>query len=142
MRWLLASFLVLASAPALASPPEPPRSAAILLRFHPAPWQPPALTPAPMAGMRVDPETGEAVAGIAGAAAASMSREQAEASVRVEADGSLHAVLGGAIRSYLLVHVRPDGTLEEDCVPSASEAIRRINAAAPAQHAATKKEGR
>jgi hypothetical protein len=59
---LLVACLVLASTPALAGPPAPPRSAAILLRLHPAPWQPPALAPAPMAGMRLDPETGEPVA--------------------------------------------------------------------------------
>lgn len=140
MRAIVTSFLLLAAAPgiALAQVDHAPPSAANLVRLHPGPWRLPV---AVLAGMRFDPENGEAsvVAGAPATNAVMLAASQAEAralasrSVTRRADGSLHAVLGAAYRSYEVVTIGADGRLTEDCVSSEAEARARVEAGAPKQ---------
>ena len=106
----------------------PPPSAVTLVRFRPTAWRLPAS--AMRAGMRFDPETGEAVAPMTrpvgrGATTAAL-RQAASASVRIRPDGSGHAVLGTAFRSWTVVHVGADGRLVTDCVDDIDAATKRV----------------
>jgi len=140
MRTIVTSFLLLATAPliALAQSGTAPPSAANLVRLHPGPWRMPA---AVVAGMRFEPETGEAgvVEGVPSTNAVMLAPSQAEAralasqNVTRHADGSRHAVLGAAFRSYEVVTIDADGRLTEDCVSSEAEARARVEAGAPKQ---------
>jgi len=139
MRSIVTSLLLLlAAAPVVANAqPAAPASAANLLRLHPGPWSPPV---AVRAGMRFDPETGEATvadgSALAAASALTRSTSQAEAraiaaaNVRTLADGSRHAVVGSAFRSYTVVTIDADGKLTSDCVSGEAEARARVEAAA------------
>jgi hypothetical protein len=144
MRTILTSFLLLAVAPVIAvaqAPPEPaaaPPSATRLVRFHPVAWQPPV---ALRAGMRFEPENGEApvVEGSRGtselALAPSQARARAIAAANVtrHADGSRHAVVGGAFRMWTVATIDADGRLTQDCVSSDAEARARVEAASGKQ---------
>lgn len=135
MRLVLLCLFLLAALPTWAgTPPSPPASAANVLRLHPGPWQPPALVA--RAGMRFEPETGEASTDVAGASAFAASeaslRARAEANVRTFPDGSRHAVLNGAIRSWTVATIDDQGRLVQDCVHSEAEARQLIEAAAAA----------
>jgi len=140
MRTIVTSFLLLAVAPwiALAQTGHAPPSAANLVRLHPGPWRMPA---AVAAGMRFEPETGEAsvVEGAPATNAVALARSQAEAralaaaNIARHADGTRHAVLGAAFRSYEVVTIEEDGTLKQDCVSSEAEARARVEAAAQKQ---------
>jgi hypothetical protein len=135
MRFILAFCLLLAALPvlAIADPVNPPPSAANVLRWHPAPWQPPA---AARGAIRFEPETGEAATSQRAAGLTALrpqaevdARARAAASVRVAADGSGHAVLGSAFRSYMVVTVDDQGGLAEDCVSSMAKAQAIVDAA-------------
>ena len=65
-------------------------------------------------------------------------RRQALARVQVltRPDGSRHAVLGGLIRAYTVVHVGADGWLTEECVSSEEQARARVQA-----HSSSAKRG-
>ena len=140
MRTIVMSLLLLASAPwiALAQTGHAPPSAVNLVRLHPGPWRMPA---AVVAGMRFEPETGEAsvVEGVPSTNAVALAPSQAEARVLAaanitrHADGSRHAVLGAAFRSYEVVTIEEDGTLRQDCVSTEAEARARVEAAAKKQ---------
>ena len=103
MRTIIPSFLLLAATPLLALAQQAPPSAANLVKLHPGPWQ---MAAPIMAGMRFDPENGEAsvVEGTPGTSALVLARSQAEAralaaqNVTRHADGSRHAILGSAFR--------------------------------------------
>jgi hypothetical protein len=140
MRLVLLCLFLLAALPAWASTPvSRPASAANLVRLHPGPWQlPPLVT---RAGMRFEPETGEAAADLAGAGTFKASdaslRARAEASVRVLPDGSRHAALNGALRMWTVASIDDHGQLIEDCVHSEAEARRQVEAASavsPREH--------
>jgi len=139
MRSIVTSLLLLlAAAPAVAATQatHAPASAANLLRFHPGPWSPPV---ALRAGMRFDPENGEATVADGSALAASSAqarsitqaeaRRIAAANVRTNADGSRHAFVGSAFRSYVVVSIGDDGRLTQDCVSSETQAQARVDAA-------------
>lgn len=135
MRPILLCLFLLAAVPASAgtSATAPP-SAANVLRLHPGPWQLASAHLLP-AGLRFEPETGEAASDLAGtlkSSAASL-RARAEANVRVLADGSRHAVLNGALRSWTVATIDDQGRLVQDCVHTEAEARRRIGAATAAQ---------
>jgi hypothetical protein len=140
MRTIVTSFLLLAAAPliALAQSGTAPPSATNLVRLHPGPWRMPV---AVVAGMRFEPETGEAsvVEGVPSTNAVMPAPSQAEARVLAaqnvtrHADGSRHAVLGAAFRSYEVVTIDADGRLTQDCVSSEAEARARVEAGAPKQ---------
>ena len=140
MRTIVTSFLLLAVAPwiALAQTGHAPPSAANLVRLHPGPWRMPA---AVAAGMRFEPETGEAtvVEGTPSTSAMALARTQAEAraiaaqNVVRHADGSRHAIVGAAFRQYVFVTTDAEGRLEQDCVSSEAEMRARVEAAAPKQ---------
>ena len=135
MRLVLLCLFLFAALPARAGAPlSAPGSAANVLRLHPGPWQLPAHVA--RAGMRFEPETGEAAADLAGAAAFKTSeaslRARAEANERTFPDGSRHAVLNGAIRSWTVATIDDQGRLIQDCVHSEAEALRHIEAAAAA----------
>jgi hypothetical protein len=128
MRPALALFVVLAlpAVAAAAGPaPTPPHSAALLLRWRPGVWQPPALS-TPTTGLRFDAETGEVAPGSSIATAAAAARAEAEASVRIAPDGSRHAVLGRSMARFSVVHVGADGRLTHECVAGEDEAVRRV----------------
>src|SRR5262245_38631600 len=140
MRTIVTLLLLLAAAPviALAQAEHAPPSAANLVRFRPAPWQPPI---AMRAGMRFEPETGEAsvVEGSrapgerALASSQASARALAAANVSRRADGSRHAVVGSAFRSWTVVTIDDGGQLKTDCVSSDAEARARVDAAAQKQ---------
>lgn len=105
----------------------PPPSATNVVRYRPVAWQPPVA--ALRAGMRFDPETGEAFvppARDARLATRAALREQAAATVRIHPDGSGHAVLGAAFRSWTVVHIDADGRLVTDCVDNIETAMKRV----------------
>src|SRR5436309_14455593 len=118
MRPILVCLCLLAAVPASAgTPATSPPSAANLLRLHPGPWQLATAQVHPVRvvtnGVRFEPETGEAASDVAGdsrSAAASL-RARAEANVRVLPDGSRHAVLNGALRSWLVATIDDQGRL-------------------------------
>jgi hypothetical protein len=129
MRPAIALFLVLAL-PAVASAADsastPPHSAALLLRWRPGVWQPPAVLN-PASGLRLEPETGEVAQGRPVATdAAALARAAAEASVRIAPDGSRRAVLGRSMARFTVVQVGADGKLEHECVAGEAEATRRV----------------
>lgn len=128
---LLCLFVVFAAAPARAGlPPTPPPSAANLVRLHPGPWSFP--TAPVIAGIRFEPETGEAAPELTNPGAkqpGNFTRARAEASVRTLPDGSRHAVLNGAIRSWAVATLDEQGRLTQDCVHSEAEARQRVEAA-------------
>ena len=135
MRLVLLCLFLIAALPAWAgSPASPPASASNVVRLHPGPWQCPSTVF--RAGMRFEPETGEAPADLAGAGALMTSeaslRARAEAGARLFPDGSRHAVLNGAIRSWTVATIDGRGRLIQDCVHSEAEARRQIEAAAAA----------
>ena len=138
MRTIVTSLLLLAATPWLALAQPAPSSATNLVKLHPGPWRMP--TPI-MAGMRFEPETGEAtvVEGTPSTSAVALARTQAEAraiaaqSVVRHADGSRHAILGAAFRQYVFVTTDAEGRLEQDCVSSEAEMRARVEAAAPKQ---------
>ena len=128
---LCAAFLFLAATARADAPAHAPASAANLLRVHPAPWRLP-VSPA-RTGIRFDPERGEPAGGVAGAIARddeAALRARAEASVRTLPDGSRHAVLGGALRRWMVATIDDRGRLVEDCVQSEAAASQRVEAAA------------
>lgn len=132
MRLVLLVALLTAALPAHAAgrSTDPPPSAANLLRLHPGPWRMPGTL---AAGMRFEPETGEAVVETGSARAlleGADARARAEAGIVRHADGSRHAVLDGALRRYVVVSVDAQGRLVQDCVPSAAEAERIVREAA------------
>jgi len=127
MRAIVTSFLLLAAVPLIARAQEgPPPSAANVVRLHPGPWRMPI---ALQAGMRFDPETGEAtvVQGTRG------TTELSAASITRRADGSRHAVLGSAFRQWMVVTTDAQGRLKQDCVSSEDEARARVEAGAKKQ---------
>ena len=133
MRIVLVLVLVLLSGafPAGASPSlSPPPSARNLLRPHPGPWTPPAAV-LTLAGMRFDPETGEAFA-VPGEPVERVSqanaRARAEATAVRHADGSRHAVVGGAFNRWTVATIDDQGRLVQDCVSSAAEAVKLVRA--------------
>ena len=139
MRLILACCLLLATLPvaAIAHPVNAPASAANVLRWHPGPWRFPATA---SAGLRVEPETGEAATPARAASLTSLrpqaeveARARAAASVRIAADGSGHAVLGSAFRSYAVVTIDDQGQLIEDCVSSMAKAQAIVDAASRKQ---------
>ena len=140
MRTILTSFLLLAAAPliALAQTGHAPPSAASLVRLHPGPWRLPAML---QAGLRFEPESGEAtvVEGAPGASALALAPSQAQAralaaaNVTRRADGSRHAVLGAAYRSWTVATIDEEGRLTQDCVSSEAEARARVDAAGQKQ---------
>jgi len=138
MRAIVTSFLLLAAVPLIARAQEgPPPSAANVVRLHPGPWRMPI---ALQAGMRFDPETGEAtvVQGTRGttelsAVSQARARELAAASITRRADGSRHAVLGSAFRQWMVVTTDAQGRLKQDCVSSEDEARARVEAGAKKQ---------
>ena len=128
MRSLPLLLLLVIPASALATErATPPPSATNLVRYRPVAWQPPATVM--RAGMRFDPETGEAIVPAVraprGATSAAL-RQDAEATVRRNADGSRHATLGSAFRSWTVVRIGEDGRLVTDCVDDLDEATRRV----------------
>ena len=130
MRCLPLLLLLLLPAAAFANERvTPPASAADLVRYRPAPWRLPSAVL--RAGMRFDPETGEAIAppshDARGATRAAL-RRSAEASVTTRADGSRRARLGAAFRSWTVVRLGEDGRLETDCVDDIETATKRIDA--------------
>lgn len=135
MRLLLGilGLLVLGAAPAprtggdCASPP----SASIVTAWHPRAWTPPQALTRIGAGLRFEPETGD-LAPSSDLQALALARRQALARVQVvtRPDGSRHAVLGGLIRAYTVVHVGADGRLTEECVSSEEQARARVQATA------------
>jgi hypothetical protein len=135
MRLVLLCLFLFAALPAWAGAPNsPPASAANVLRLHPRPWQFPALLA--RAGVRFEPETGEAPAEFATVGARQTSdaslRARAEASVRTLPDGSRHVVLNGALRSWTVATIDDQGRLVQDCVHSEADARRQVEAAAAA----------
>ena len=132
MRSLSLLFLLLLALPAAALAADraaPPPSAANLVRYRPTAWQLPA--PAMRAGMRFDPETGEAIAPASQAARGATTaalRRNAEATARTNADGSRHALLGAAFRSWTVVRIGADGRLVTDCVDDLETAAKRVEA--------------
>ena len=127
MRAIVTSLLILAAAPAAATPP----SSANLLKLHPGPWRPPV---ALQAGMRFEIDSGDPAAVASSpdplATFQARARAQAAASITVRSDGSRHAVVGTAFRSYTLATIDDQGRLTTDCVSSATEARARVDAAA------------
>ena len=143
MRLLFAACFVFsaASSVALATASEPsaaapvaPRSASILLRLHPSAWQMPAAV-ATSAGITFLPDTGEPLElpELPTQALTMTSQDRALARVPVleHADGSRHAVLGGALRAYSVVHIAADGRLVQDCVHTTEEAEAIVGAKSP-----------
>jgi len=138
MRTIVTSLLLLAATPLLALARPAPPSATNLVKLHPGPWRMP--TPI-MAGMRFEPETGEAavVEGTPSTSAMVLARTQAEAraiaaqNVVRHADGSRHAIVGAAFRQYVFVTTDAEGRREQDCVSSEAEMRARVEAAAPKQ---------
>jgi len=127
-------LLLLAAAPVVANAQTAPApaSAANLLRLHPGPWSPPVVA---RAGIRFEPESGEATVAEGSAAASALARMSqadarrlAEANVRTHADGSRHAVVGSAFRSYVVVSIDDSGNLTSDCVSSEAEALSQVEA--------------
>ena len=128
-------LLAIVSVAAIAQPASPPSSAASLLRLHPGPWRMPAVV---RAGVRFDPETGEAAAMDPAARATSLravadARARAQARIRILPDGSRHSVVTGAFRFWTVATLDEQGRLTEDCVPSLAEARSRVDAAARKQ---------
>ena len=108
-----------------------PASATNLLRVHPGPWRLPAR--ATLAGMRFDPEGGEAATDLGITASRDEEaafRARAASLVRTAADGSRHLLLGGALRSWTVATIDDQGRLVQDCVQGEAEARQRIEAAA------------
>ena len=131
---LLCLFLLVAETARADAPAHAPASAANLLRLHPGPWRFPA--PPLRTGLRFDPERGEPAADVTAAASRESEaalRARAEAGVRTLADGSRHAVLGGALRLWMVATIDDHGRLVEDCVHGEAEASRRVEAAARKQ---------
>jgi hypothetical protein len=121
-------LLLLLAAPASAiGRPQPPASAAALLRFHPGPWR----LPETFFAMREEPAGGESVelpAQAARGATVAALRRAAETSVRRNADGSRHAVLGSAFRSWTVARITEDGRLVQECVDDLDAANARVRA--------------
>lgn len=143
MRLALTFALLIASAAGLdAAPQRPPvsNSGSILLHARPRVWQPPSVATRPVAGMRLEPETGGAPLPdtvelwLDGAA---RRRALAKVEVQTRADGSSFAKLGGLARAYTVASIGPDGRLTQECVHSAEEALHRVGAATPVPHPAT-----
>jgi len=111
---------------------SPPSSASIVTAWHPRPWHPP-LPSASRAGIRFEPETGEAPLSPADLQALGAARRQALARVQVltRPDGSRHAVLGGLIRAYTVLHQDAEGRWIEECMPSEEQARARVRATTP-----------
>ena len=138
MRTIIPSFLLLAVTPLLALAQQAPPSAANLVKLHPGPWQ---IAAPIVAGMRFDPETGEAsvVEGTPGTSGLALARSQAEAralaaqNVTRHADGSRHAVVGGAFRMWTVATIDDQGALTQDCVSSEAEVRSLVEAAARKQ---------
>jgi hypothetical protein len=132
MRPVLTCLLVLTAVPAWANAQgPPPSSAAMVVRIHPGPWQLPASLMA--AGIRFEPETGEAATDLAAVASRSSTaalRARAEANVRVMPDGSRHVALNGAVRMWTVATIDDQGRVVQDCVHNEAEARQRIEAAA------------
>ena len=131
MRPCLLCLCLLAVAPVRAASPTPaPSSAVNLVRLHPGPWRLPAH--ATLAGMRYEPESGEAPgddAATAFAGGEAALRARAEASVRTLPDGSQHAVLNGALRHWTVATIDDQGRLVQNCVHSETEARHVVEAA-------------
>ena len=138
MRTIITSFLHLAVTPLLALAQPAPPSAANLVKLHPGPWQ--MATPI-AAGMRFDPETGEAsvVEGTPGTSALALARSQAEAralaaqNVTRHADGSRPAIVGGAFRMWTVATIDDHGQLTQDCVSSEAQVRSIVEGAAKKQ---------
>ncbi len=128
---LLALVSLLSASAALAAPATPPARTTTVVPWHPHAWHPPAAV-TPAAGIRLEPEAAAPSQGIdlQGMAAA---RRQALASVavRTRRDGSRYAVLGGAVRSYTVATIGPDGKLTQTCVHSEDKAKQLVAAPAP-----------
>lgn len=135
MRTIISSFLLLAATPLLALAQPAPPSAANLVKLHPGPWQ---MASPIVAGMRFDPENGEAsvVEGTPGTSALALAHSQAEAralaaqNVTRHADGSRHAIVGSAFRMWTVATIDDQGRLREDCVSSETEVRAIVEAAA------------
>ena len=83
-----------------------PASATNIVRVHPGPWRLPAR--ATLAGMRFDPEGGEAATDLGVTASRDEEaafRARAASLVRTAADGSRHLLLGGALRSWTVATI-------------------------------------
>lgn len=136
MRLLLGiiGLLAMDAAPAVRTDEHcgPPPSASIVTAWHPHAWHPPQAL-AWLAGIRFEPESGEAPVSPADLQALGVARRQALARVQVitRPDGSRHAVLGGLIRAYTVVHLDADGRWTEECVSSEEQARARVRATAP-----------
>ncbi len=133
MRLLLGiiGLLALGAAPAVRTDDAcgPPPSASIVTAWRPRAWHPPQPS-ASRAGIRFEPESGEAQVSPADLQALGAARRQALARVQVltRPDGSRHAVLGGLVRAYTVLHQDADGRWTEECVPSEEQARARVRA--------------
>jgi hypothetical protein len=137
MRLLLGiiGLLAMGAAPAVRTDDTcgPPPSASIVTAWHPRPWHP-SQPLASRAGIRFEPESGEAPLSPTDLQALGAARRQALARIQVltRPDGSRHAVLGGLIRSYTVLHQDAEGRWIEECVTSDEQARARVRATASA----------
>lgn len=131
MRLTFAPLVLLLAAPVLAAGPGPlaPASGAALVRFHPAPWQPPVAA-AFRSALRFDPEGADAAPAVRSLRADEPAlRAAAEAAVRIDRDGARHAVVGAAMRSWTVLSIDEHGRAVTDCV-HAADAARALRAPA------------
>ncbi len=131
MRPIVATLLLLAMASvaqAQSPAPTPPPSADLVLRFRPLAWRAPVAALPITAGMRLEPDTGEAIDSATGPSLARRAHPLAALPVQSRADGSKFAVVAGKLRSFTVVSIGADGKLAQDCVHSEQEAIARVKA--------------
>ena len=121
---LSSSLLIATCATVVSSASAAPASPRVYWR--PVAWTPPATEcGAPASELATLPVTARSVDGEV-PSLPDVGAARAAIRIRIRPDGSRYAIVGGAIRAYMIATFDADGGVQASCVESRAEALRRV----------------